>query len=176
MNKLCHLTLVLAFIVMIIPSSMSTLLPAAVNSSTFSFLASNHAGKDINNSFLAYAATATITKTSSGRVASDLLRQSNINTDFWYIGGDAIDSGAPYSYSEDSTGLHLPVQAPSRGQWEGLYAESPNSAARLYHAVLSIPFKTTPDNWWDTGMYIQTSSPMINYVTCAGMVSTTGVY
>jgi hypothetical protein len=42
----------------------------------------------------------------------------------------------------------------------------------LYHSVLSVPFKTVDNHWWDTGMYIQTSEPKINYVTCSAAVDT----
>jgi hypothetical protein len=124
----------------------------------------------------AYGATlGTITKTKSGLVASDPLTASSINTSYWFLYGDAVEQGAPYSYSEDQSGLHIGVQAAKSGQWGGFYAESPNSPANLYHAVLSVPFQTTPDHWWDTGLYVQTSSPKINYVTCAAVVSTAGI-
>ncbi len=178
MDKISNLSLVvLAGVVMLILSSSSLSTLYAAPSSLL--LDSHHAGNTDTDGFLAYAATlsAVISKTSSGKVASDSLRHNSINnTDYWFIYGNAIERrNASYSYSEDSSGVHLGVRAPSPGQWTGLYAESPNSAAHLYHAVISVPFKATPYNRWNTGMYIQTSSPLINYVTCSGEVdSTTG--
>jgi hypothetical protein len=47
----------------------------------------------------------------------------------------------------------------------------------LFHAVLTLPYKTIPDNIFNTGLYVQTSdSAFINYVACAAVVSTTGYY
>src|SRR5581483_9246983 len=123
----------------------------------------------------AYALPATINKIKSGLIASDALTQTEINTSYWHFGGDAISMQAPYDYYENNQGLHIGVQAASSGQWAGFYGESPSSSAHLYHSVLKVPFDTVQDHWWDTGMYVQTSSPLINYVTCAGIVSSSGI-
>ena len=137
---------------------------------------SNHNG---HHQFLAYAASSSaddankFSKTKSGLVVHDpLTNDSSINTDFWTIGGEAADMNAVHSASEDPSGLHIAVKAISDGKWIGLFAVSPNSPAHLYHSVLSVPFKTVDDHWWDTGMYIQTSDPKINYVTCSAAVDT----
>lgn len=82
---------------------------------------------------------------------------------------------APYDYYQNSQGLNIGVQAANSGEWAGYYGVSPASPAHLYHATLKIPFGSIPDHWWDTGMYIQTTSPVINYVTCAAVVSTSGI-
>ncbi len=146
----------------------------------FSYLPGNG---DKNNTpvYSAYGASSDtidrFSKTKSGLVAQDpLTNDSKINTDFWTLGGSAPSMNATYSVSEDSNGLHMGVRANSSGQWAGYYAATPKSSAHLYHAVLSIPFKTVPDHWWDTGLYVQTASPEVNYVTCVALVDSKTVH
>lgn len=93
----------------------------------------------------------------------------------WIMLVDSI-RGHPllYSYSEDSQGLHLGVVSPKSGQFIGFFAESPNTNAQLFHAVLTLPYTTIPANSFNTGLYVQTSANHINYVTCAASVVTTG--
>src|SRR5919206_1547509 len=103
----------------------------------------------LGNGILAYAdSIGIIEKTKSGLVASDSLAHSHINTDYWFLYGDAVNQGATYDSSEDSDGMHIGVKAASSGQWGGFYAESPNSSAHLYHVILTVPFRTTIENWW----------------------------
>jgi len=160
--------------------TFSVLLSAAAIISSIA-LAFPYLPDSINNrhQFLAYADPSpanTFSKTNSGLVAQDsLTNDSRVNTDYWTLNGDAVKMNAPHSYFEDSAGLHIGIEAASSGQWAGFYAMTPKTSAQLYHAVLSIPFKTVSDHWWDTGMYIQTSSAAVNYVTCAAAVGTTGV-
>ena len=91
---------------------------------------------------IVHATSVTVTQTSSGLVASDSLTTGN--TAYWYFGGDAVGEGAPYKYSENSSGLYIGVQATLPGHWAGIYAESPNTNATLFHAVLSLPYPTIP--------------------------------
>lgn len=129
-----------------------------------------------SNDYHAYGlSTATISRVKAGLVASDALTNTQINTSYWAFGGDAVALHAPYDYYQNAEGLHIGVQAANSGEWAGYYGVSPSHSARLFHAILRVPFSSVPDNWWDTGMYIQTSSPMINYVTCAAVVSTSGI-
>jgi hypothetical protein len=123
----------------------------------------------------ANATSATITQTSSGLVASDSLTTGN--TSYWKFGGDAAAEGAPHTYAENSSGLYIGVQSALAGQWAGFYAESPNTNASLFHALITLPYSTIPDNYLDTGLYVQTSDNLlINYVACVAVVSASGYY
>jgi hypothetical protein len=114
-----------------------------------------------------------VTQTSSGLDHFDLLTTSN--TSYWHIYGSAPAEGAPYAYNENSTGLHLGVRSNYSMIWSGLFAESPNTTATAYHAVITLPYITIPDNHFNTGMYIQTADThFINYVACAATVSQSG--
>jgi fibronectin type III domain protein len=116
----------------------------------------------------------------SGIVASDPLNktidQSHLlsNKGYWTFGGDAPAEKAHYSVNEDSHGLHIGVQAPASGVWAGFYAASPNTSAALFHSVVTTPVRTIPQQYFENGMYIQTSQPLINYVTCVSVTSSSG--
>jgi hypothetical protein len=113
----------------------------------------------------AHAATSTITQTKSGLDHFDSLTTGDLT--YWSMYGSAPAQGAPYKYSENSTGLHLGVQAKTAGKYSGLFAESPNTAATAYHVAVTLPYSSMPDNYFNTGMYVQTSDPtLINYVDC----------
>ena len=119
------------------------------------------------------AATATITQTSSGLVASDSLTTGN--TASWTIAGNAPAGGS--STSENASGLYLGVRSSIGGSWAGWFAKSPNTNAMLFHAVLRLPYAVIPDNVFNTGLYVQTSSGLlINYVACVGVVGSSGYY
>lgn len=121
-----------------------------------------------------------INQVKSGQDASDPLtniqtqQQLMANSQYWIYGGDAPAFNAPYSFFQDSQGLHIDVQAPSDGTWAGYYAVTPNTNAVLYHAVITTPVRTisTPNDFYENGLYVQTSQPFINYVAC---FSSTGV-
>src|SRR5438445_1059598 len=121
----------------------------------------------------AHAATSTISLISSGLVASDTLTTGN--TAAWAIGGNAPPGGS--ASNENSSGLYLGVKTGTAGTWSGFFAKSSNTNAMLFHAVLTLPYKTIPDNVFDTGLYVQTSNTnFINYVTCVAVVGTAGYY
>ena len=121
-----------------------------------------------------------VNKVQSGLVASDPLNknidQSHLlaNTGYWTFGGDAPAEHAHYSVNEDSHGLHIGVQAPATGVWAGFYAASPNTNAALFHSVITAPVRTIPQQYFENGLYIQTSQSFINYVTCVSVTSSSG--
>src|SRR5438105_13408834 len=115
-----------------------------------------------------------INKVQSGLLAQDSLTTGNFGT--WFFYGSAVPEKAPYRYFEDSQGLHIGIQAAKEGQWAGFYAESPNTAGEVFHAVLTLPYSNIPSGSFNTGLYVQTSTDHINYVTCAGEADTTGYF
>lgn len=123
-----------------------------------------------------------ITQIKSGQDASDPLtnvqtqQQLMANSQYWIYGGDAPVFNAPYAFFQDSQGLHIDVQAPSDGMWTGYYAVTPNTNAVLYHAVITTPVRTisTPNDFYENGLYVQTSQPFINYVACFSSTSVAG--
>ena len=113
--------------------------------------------------------------TRSGLAASDSLTTGN--TAYWVFGGSAAGQpGAKYTYSEDSQGMHIGVQSAVDGQWAGYYAVNGNTPAYLFHARLTLPYSTIPGQSFNTGLYVQTGGPEINYVTCAAQTSSSGYY
>src|SRR5438445_5660274 len=100
--------------------------------------------------------SSSLSQTQSGFVASDSLTTGN--TAYWRVGGSATSQpGAKFTFSEDSSGLHIGVQAASNGKWAGYYAVSPNTAAQLFHLTVtntytSIP-STSPASGFNTGLY-----------------------
>ena len=122
----------------------------------------------------ARAAPLSINEVQSGLLAQDSLTSGN--TAYWYFYGDAVLTGAPHAYNEDSQGLHIGIQANKAGTWIGFFAESPNTAGQLFHAVLTLPYSKISSNEFNTGLYVQTSTDHINYVTCAAQADSTGYY
>lgn len=124
----------------------------------------------------AHAATAAVTQTKSGLDHFDSLTTGNLN--YWVVYGSAPAEGAPYGYNENSSGLYLRVQSKvGMAQYAGLFAESPKTEATAYHAIITLPYKSIigADNYFNTGMYIQTNdSTYINYVACAAVASQYG--
>src|SRR2546422_2583261 len=120
----------------------------------------------------AHAAPLAINQAQSGLLVQDSLTTGN--TAYWYFYGDAVQTGAPHTYSEDSQGLHIGIQATKAGSWIGFFAESPNTAGQLFHAVLTLPYSKITSNEFNTGLYVQTSTNRINYVTCAAQADSVG--
>ena len=123
--------------------------------------------------------TSSVTQVQSGLVASDSLtnetmtqQQLQAGNGYWAYAGDAPAEKAPYSFSRDTQGLHIAVQAPSSGTWAGYFAESPNTNAILFHSVITTPVRTVPSQNYENGMYVQTSNGLINYVTCVSLTNT----
>ncbi len=122
----------------------------------------------------AYASSGTITRTQSGLVASDSLTTGNTNQ--WTFGGDAASQpGAKYTHSEHAQGLHIGVQTPAAGTWSGYYAVSGNTNAELFHAAVTEPYSSVPNNGFNTGIYVQTwNTDFIDYVGCLGFATPQG--
>jgi hypothetical protein len=121
-----------------------------------------------------------INKIQSGLVVSDSLTNETktkselqSNPRYWFYGGDAIAENAPYDFHKDAQGLHLGVQAPQNGTWAGIYAVAPSTKAALFHAVITTPVSTIPStfNWYENGLYVQTTQPVVSYVTCTSLTS-----
>ena len=112
----------------------------------------------------ANGALQSISEVQSGLVARDSLTTGN--TAYWTFYGDAVAQNAPYKYNENSSGLYIGVKAATNGKYAGFYALSPRTSAQLFHAVLTLPFTNIPSRSFNTGLYVQTSAPVVNYVTC----------
>jgi hypothetical protein len=114
-----------------------------------------------------------ISKVRSGLVASDSLTTGNLKK--WVLYGSAIPREAPYTYSENSTGLVLGIKSANSGSYAGYFAETPSTNAYLFHAVLTLPYTTISDHEFNTGLYVQTTYlGLVNYVTCAASVTPSG--
>ncbi len=119
--------------------------------------------------------------THSGLVVQDPLNNETKNRQqlvtnhrYWIYGGDAPDRNAPYDFFKDLLGFHIGVQAPSNGTWAGIYAAAPNENAALFHSVITTPVSKIPNQFYENGMYVQTSQPRINYVTCVAITGSAG--
>jgi hypothetical protein len=119
-----------------------------------------------------------IVRQSSGLVAHDPLNDASIKTGdtsrYWRYGGSAAAQNAPYSYSEDSSGFHIGVQAVAPGTYAGYYAVSPLTTAQLFHATIQEPVRTIPQNVFNTVLYVQSGDGSVNYVTCGAQTTAGG--
>jgi hypothetical protein len=93
---------------------------------------------------------------------------------YWHYGGSAVAQNAPYSYSEDSSGFHIGVQAVAPAKYAGFYAVSPYTAAQLFHAVIHEPVQTIPQNVFNTALYVQSGNASVNYVFCGAQTTSSG--
>lgn len=121
-----------------------------------------------------HASVGSITRIKTGLVAQDTLTTGNLQ--YWTLGGGAVWQGAPHTYSEDSQGLHIGIQAAQEGSWVGFYAVSPSTDAQVFHAVLTLPTSSLASDQFNTGLYVQTSSGNINYITCAAQAESSGYH
>ena len=127
----------------------------------------------------AQAATPTLAKTGSGLVAADSLTQ-NLNrsqleqSSYWRFTGDAPEEGAPYNFFENSSGLYIGVQAKSNSTFAGFFAVSPNTQFLLAHVQITAPLRTVPNSSYEAGLYIQTASGNVNYITCTTLTTNQG--
>jgi hypothetical protein len=120
------------------------------------------------------AQTGSLIKSSSGLVASDPLNKGI--SSYWTFGGDAPAEGAPYTYYDDSAGLHIGVEAPSTNVWAGYFAVAENLPFELIHVTVTAPAKTVPSGAYETGIYVQSSSGVVNYVTCTSYTNSQGTF
>ena len=128
-------------------------------------------------------ATYSIYLVRSGLLVSDSLtnetmnqQQLQANLGYWTYGGDAPAFNAPYAINRDTQGLHIGVQAPSNGTYAGYYAVTQNTAATLFHSVITTPVQTIPTNnvFYENGMYVQNATNDVNYVVCSSNTSVFG--
>jgi hypothetical protein len=131
------------------------------------------------------APTYSIAKQSSGLVLFDPLDNVTMSQQQlqaqgrYYYGGDAQGEDAPYSFSEDSSGLHIGVQAPAQpqGTYAGFYAADLNfNQGEVFHATIAVPSSTIPSGYYNTGLYVQTGNGYIDYVFCGEVTSSLGTY
>ena len=122
-----------------------------------------------------------ISQVKSGLVASDPLnnetktqQELQANPGYWFYGGDAPAENAPYDFYKDTQGLHIGVQAPANGTWAGFYAVTPSTNATLFHTVLTTPVRTISNDFYENGLYVQTTQPVVSYVTCVSVTSSAG--
>ncbi|HEX5458044.1 MAG TPA: fibronectin type III domain-containing protein [Candidatus Nitrosotalea sp.] len=120
----------------------------------------------------------TITTVQSGLVAADSLtnetktqQQLAAEHGYWFYGGDAPAEHAPLSFSRDASGLHIGVQAPANGTYAGFYATSPVHNAKLWHAKITNPVRTTKNDFYENGLYVQTANGNVSYVTCTTLTN-----
>jgi hypothetical protein len=130
-------------------------------------------------SFGANVATGTISKVSSGMVASDHLNQQLTmqqleSNGYWSFSGDAPAEGAPYNFYENSGGLHIGVQALNTSTYAGFFAVSPDTSFVLAHVQVTAPVTTVPEGIFESGVYLQTTNGNVNYVTCTSSTSPSG--
>jgi len=122
--------------------------------------------------------TFSIVKQSSGLVAHDSLTDASFQkpatSNYWTYYGDAVAQGAPYTYSEDTSGFHIGVQAVAAGKYAGFYALSPLTTAQVYHATIHEPVQTIPTDVFNTALYVQTGNGLVNYVSCGAQTTRDG--
>ena len=116
-----------------------------------------------------------ITLVQSGLAGSDSLTNETRTKDqllanqrYWTYGGSATVQNAPYDIFKDSQGLHIGVRSLSNGSYSGFYGVTPDTSALLFHSVITTFPRTVPNmtTFYENGLYVQTSTQNVNYVTC----------
>jgi hypothetical protein len=128
-------------------------------------------GPAVQNSAYAADPPATIYRTVSGLVASDSLTTGD--TSGWDFNGSAVGLNAPHSASEDSSGLHLGLLAPSADNWAGYFGITPLTPARLFHARITLGDARPVSGVLDTAVYVQQEmfqDPRIDAMGCGADV------
>ncbi len=122
--------------------------------------------------------TLVLNKAQSGLVASDPLngyatqQQLQANGSYWSYGGTA-NSSSYYSFYESADKLNIGIVAPDSGEWSGFYAVTPPTYADLVHAVLTVSTGEV-SGYYDTGLYMQSTNELINYLTCLAITTPSG--
>ncbi len=122
-----------------------------------------------------------INQVKSGLIVSDSLtnetktqQQLANSSRYWGFGGDAPAFGAQYDFFKNPQGLHVGARAKANETWAGYFAVSPNTNGTLFHSVITTPLRSLPYEYFENGMYIQTSQPFVNYITCFSATSQYG--
>jgi len=131
-----------------------------------------------------------INQVKSGLTASDPLnnetktqQQLQANPRYWTYGGEAPlqTPPAPYDFYKDPQGLHIAVQSTGNDtngnpKWAGFYALAPSINASLFHAVISTPVRSIPNNYYENSLYVQSNvnvpNALVNYVACGSNTAT----
>lgn len=120
----------------------------------------------------------------SGLVAFDPLNNATLtkeqlkaDTRYWTYGGSAEGFKPPalFDFFQNSTGRYIGVQAPASGTYAGYYAVTPPTSAKLFHAVLTMPYRSISGDFFNNGLYVQTANGKIIYVTCVVDASPQGI-
>lgn len=121
---------------------------------------------------------AVLNKVESGLIVYDPLnqyatqQQLEANGSYWSFGG-TINSSAYYNFFENAQQLNIGIVAPNPGEWSGFYAVTPPTNAELVHAVLTASNGTIP-GYYDTGLYMQATNQLVNYITCLAITTPNG--
>jgi len=121
-------------------------------------------------------------KTSSGLVAADILTDKTRTfeelmqdqTDLWNFGGSAVTFSAPHTASQDGNGLHIGTKSHSSGQFAGFFAVTTPRGAQLNHAEITANQQSIPNNFFMTGLFVQSAATDLNFVTCIANTGTAG--
>ncbi len=135
------------------------------------------------------SATYSITKTTSGLVASDPLdnqtetmQQVLSDTRYWNYYGTAVsEKNTAYDIYKDSQGLHIGEPGPDPaqfgdGSYSGYYAVSPDTTALLVHATLTATNQSVLHNDFQNQLEIMTTNGQVNYLDCAAITNSDGTY
>jgi hypothetical protein len=124
-----------------------------------------------------------LSKEGSGLVVRDPLNnvtmtQTQLQTTnrYWKYDGSARGEGAPFSFSEDTQGFHVGVQALADAKYAGFFAVTPYISAQVYHANITGPARTIPNDVYNAALYVQTWNGSIDYVSCGSMTLPSGTY
>ena len=124
--------------------------------------------------------TPSIVKVKSGLIIADGLNNENqtkeqlmTNQQYWHYTGSAVVRNALFDLYGDTQGLHIGVKAPSNGTYAGFFAVNPETKAMLFHSVISSGIRaiSDSDNYFQNGLYVQTSNGSINYVSCVSVTN-----
>ncbi len=124
-----------------------------------------------------------VTLAQPGLVVSDSLTNETMtkaqllaNQQYWHYGGSATVNNTPFDISRDPQGFHIGVQSGHDGNWTGYYGVAPSSSAVLFHAVVTTPVRSIPttNDFYENGLYVQTGTQNVNYVTCFADTGTAG--
>jgi hypothetical protein len=111
-------------------------------------------------------------------VKKPIISTGNFGVPQWVYYGSAVPRNSTVSVYEDAIGgLHMGIKATNPNSWTGFFAMSNDDYSNVYHTVINMPYRSTSEGSFSTGLYVQTSViyPYINYVACVAAVERDGV-